>query len=87
MRVVVVGGGSWGSAFARVLANREHDVTLACRDAEQAHTIEETHRNPRYLAHCDLRGVAAMTIDQAPLVALRVRGPTACPEQNRERWT
>ena len=67
MRVVVVGGGSWGSAFARVLANREHDVTLACRDAEQAHTIEETHRNPRYLAHCDLRGVAATTIDQAPL--------------------
>ena len=67
MRVVVVGGGSWGSAFARVLANREHDVTLACRDAEQAQSIAETHRNPRYLTHCDLRGVAAMTIDQAPL--------------------
>ena len=69
MRTVVVGGGSWGTAFSRVLANGEHDVTLACRDAEQAHAIEETHRNPRYLTHCDLRGVAATTIDQAPFAA------------------
>jgi len=59
VKIVVVGGGSWGTAFSRVLANREHDVTLACRDAEQARAIEETHRNPRYLTHCDLRGVAA----------------------------
>ncbi len=62
-----MGGGSWGTAFARVLANREHDVTLACRDAEQARAIEETHRNPRYLTHCDLRGVAATTIEEAPI--------------------
>ncbi len=67
MRAVVVGGGSWGTAFARVLANREHDVTLACRDAEQARAIEETHRNPRYLTHCDLRGVRATTIGSAPI--------------------
>ena len=67
MRVVVVGGGSWGTAFSRVLANREHDVTLACRDAEQARAIEETHRNPRYLTHCDLRGVRATTIESAPI--------------------
>ena len=67
MKVVVVGGGSWGTAFSRVLANREHDVTLACRDAEQVRAIEETHRNPRYLMHCDLRGVAATTIEEAPI--------------------
>jgi glycerol-3-phosphate dehydrogenase (NAD(P)+) len=69
VRVVVVGGGSWGTAFARVLANREHDVTLACRDAGQARAIEETHRNPRYLTHCDLRGVAATTIEEASVAA------------------
>ena len=67
MKIVVVGGGSWGTAFSRVLANREHDVTLACRDAEQVRAIEETHRNPRYLTHCDLRGVAATTIVEAPI--------------------
>jgi glycerol-3-phosphate dehydrogenase (NAD(P)+) len=67
VKVVVVGGGSWGTAFSRVLANREHDVTLACRDPEQVRAIEETHRNPRYLTHCDLRGVAATTIEVAPI--------------------
>ena len=67
MKIVVVGGGSWGTAFSRVLANREHEVTLACRDAEQARAIEETHRNPRYLTHCDLRGVRAAPIEEAPI--------------------
>jgi glycerol-3-phosphate dehydrogenase (NAD(P)+) len=66
VRVVVVGGGSWGTGFAHVLRHREHDVTLACRDAEQAAAIDETGRNPRYLTHCDLRGVRATTIDAAP---------------------
>jgi glycerol-3-phosphate dehydrogenase (NAD(P)+) len=67
VRTVVVGGGSWGTAFARVLRNREHEVVLACRDAEQARAIAETGRNPRYLARCDLRGVAATTIAEAPV--------------------
>ena len=69
MRVVVVGGGSWGTAFSRVLANRDHEVTLACRDPEQARAIAETGRNPRYLTHCDLRGIAATTIEGAPIEA------------------
>jgi glycerol-3-phosphate dehydrogenase (NAD(P)+) len=67
VNVVVVGGGSWGTAFSRILRNRNHDVTLACRDAEQARAIAETGHNPRYLTHCDLRGVAAATVDEAPL--------------------
>jgi len=71
MRVVVVGGGSWGTAFAHMLANR-HEVTLACRDAEQARTIAETGRNPRYLMHTDLREVAATTIEAAPLAGADV---------------
>jgi glycerol-3-phosphate dehydrogenase (NAD(P)+) len=67
VNVVIVGGGSWGTAFARVLQNREHDVTLACRDPEQARVIAETGRNPRYLPHCNIRGVQATTIEEAPL--------------------
>ncbi len=67
MKIVVVGGGSWGTAFSRVLRNREHDITLACRDAEHAAAIAATGRNPRYLTHCDLRGVAATTIESAPI--------------------
>lgn len=67
MRAVVVGGGSWGTAFARLLAERGHEVTLACRDPEQARAIAETGRNPRYLADVDLTGVAATTVDRAPV--------------------
>src|SRR5438132_306155 len=66
MRVVVVGGGSWGTAFSRLLADRGHDVTLACRDPEQARAIADTGRNPRYLRGASLDGVAASTVAQAP---------------------
>jgi glycerol-3-phosphate dehydrogenase (NAD(P)+) len=60
VRAVVVGGGSWGTAFARLIADRGHEVTLACRDPAQAEAIAETGRNPRYLPSVDLRDVAAV---------------------------
>ena len=60
LRVVVVGGGSWGSVFAALLAERGHEVTLACRDAEQARAIAETGRNPRYIPDADLSGITAV---------------------------
>ncbi len=66
MKVVVVGGGSWGSASACVLRDRGHEVTLACRDPEQARAIAETGRNPRYLKSASLRGIAAAPIPDAP---------------------
>jgi glycerol-3-phosphate dehydrogenase (NAD(P)+) len=65
--VVVVGGGSWGTAFSCVLRHRDHDVTLACRDPEQARTIAETGHNPRYLPNVDLSRISATTIDEAPI--------------------
>ena len=41
MRANIVGAGAWGTAFAHVLLERGHEVTLACRDAEQAQAISE----------------------------------------------
>ena len=67
MNVVVVGGGSWGTAFARLLADHGHAVTLACRDPEQVAVIRETGRNPRDLTGVDLAGIAAATVEAAPL--------------------
>ena len=67
MRIAVVGGGSWGTAFSALLRDRGHDVTLVCRDAEQARTITATGQNPRYLQSLNLRGVHAMPIEGAPL--------------------
>ena len=59
MRIVVVGAGSWGTAFARLAADRGHDTTLACRDPEQARAIAETGRNPKYLKSTSLHGIDA----------------------------
>src|SRR5437870_252011 len=57
MKIAVVGAGSWGTAFSRLLLDRGHEVTLVCRDAEQARAIRETGRNPRYMPGVDLSGV------------------------------
>jgi glycerol-3-phosphate dehydrogenase (NAD(P)+) len=67
VRVVVVGGGSWGTAFACLLRDRGHELTLACRDPKQVGAITETGHNPRYLKTADLRGIEAATIGHAPL--------------------
>jgi glycerol-3-phosphate dehydrogenase (NAD(P)+) len=66
VRFLVVGAGSWGTAFTRVLLDRGHDVVLACHTAEQAQAIADTGRNPRYLEKVDLRGVETVTIADAP---------------------
>jgi glycerol-3-phosphate dehydrogenase (NAD(P)+) len=65
MRVVVVGGGSWGTAFSVLLREKGHDVTLACRDPDQAAAIAATGRNPRYLSAVRLDGVRACAIPDA----------------------
>ncbi len=67
MKAVVVGAGSWGSAFATLLRDNGHDVTLAARDPEQVAAIRETKRNPRYVTSTSLHGIAAATIEEAPV--------------------
>jgi glycerol-3-phosphate dehydrogenase (NAD(P)+) len=67
VKAVVVGGGSWGTAFSALLRDRGHEVTLACRDPGQAAAIGETARNPRYLPTVDLSGIAATSLADAPL--------------------
>jgi glycerol-3-phosphate dehydrogenase (NAD(P)+) len=67
VRFLVVGAGSWGTAFTRVLLDRGHNVVLACHTAEQAEAISETGHNPRYLERVDLHDVeAAVTVEDAP---------------------
>ena len=69
MRVVVVGAGSWGTAFACLLRDNGHEVTLAARDPEQVAAIVATARNPRYAHEADLRGIAAAEIVDAPVAS------------------
>jgi len=66
MRFLVVGAGSWGTAFSRVLLDRGHEVALACRSREQAEAIAATGSNPHYLQGVDLSGAEAVTLVDAP---------------------
>jgi glycerol-3-phosphate dehydrogenase (NAD(P)+) len=66
MRFLVVGAGSWGTAFTRVLLDRGHEVVLACHTAEQAQAIAENGWNPHYLQHVDLSPVEAVALADAP---------------------
>jgi glycerol-3-phosphate dehydrogenase (NAD(P)+) len=65
LRAGVIGGGSWGTALAGVLADAGHDVLLWSRDEDVARGLNEAHRNPRYL-----KGIP---------IPERVRGTTSLP--------
>ena len=70
LSVAVLGGGSWGTALAHLLAHAGHRVTLLLRDAEQAERINTRHENQRYLQGISLHpGIVA------------VAGATGGPEQ------
>jgi glycerol-3-phosphate dehydrogenase (NAD(P)+) len=67
VNVVVVGAGSWGTAFACLLRDNGHEVTLAARDPAQVAAIVETKLNPRYVPQARLDGIAAAVIGDAPV--------------------
>ena len=67
MNAVVVGAGSWGTAFACLLRDNGHEVTLAARDPNQVEAMATTGRNPRYAPDADLTGIGAATIAEAPV--------------------
>lgn len=48
-RVAVLGAGSWGTAFAMVLADAGNDVTIWARRPELAEALNVKHENPDYL--------------------------------------
>ncbi|SEQ93069.1 MULTISPECIES: NAD(P)H-dependent glycerol-3-phosphate dehydrogenase [Pseudomonas] len=47
--IAVLGGGSFGTALANLLAENGHPVKLWMRDPEQAEAIRQVRENPRYL--------------------------------------
>ncbi len=48
-RVAVLGTGSWGTAFGKVLADAGSDVQLWARRRELVDAVNDTHENPDYL--------------------------------------
>ena len=65
MKAAVLGAGSWGTTFAQVLTDAGTPVTLWCRRAELARTINTEHESPAYLPGVALPAAIRATVDPA----------------------
>jgi glycerol-3-phosphate dehydrogenase (NAD(P)+) len=89
-RVAVLGAGSWGTAFAKILADAGRDVIVWARREEVAACIRQERRNPDYLSDARLpEGIAAtsdatLALDGADLVVLAL--PAQTLRTNLAQW-
>jgi glycerol-3-phosphate dehydrogenase (NAD(P)+) len=49
MKITLLGGGSWGTALSKLLAENEHEVTVWLRDEEQCKILSTERINKKYL--------------------------------------
>lgn len=89
-RAAVLGAGSWGTAFAKVLADAGRAVVIWARREEVARAIRDERRNPDYLAKAILpervtaTSDAGEALDGADLVVIAV--PSQTLRANLARW-
>ncbi|MFI7430568.1 NAD(P)H-dependent glycerol-3-phosphate dehydrogenase [Micromonospora sp. NPDC049836] len=89
--VAVLGAGSWGTAFAKILADAGRDVTILARRASVAEAIRTGRHNPDYLPDVRLpdrvtaTGDAEEAIVGAEVVVLSV--PSQTLRGNLAEWT
>src|SRR5881227_1611278 len=90
MKAAVFGAGSWGTTFAKVLADAGTDATLWARRRELADHISSTRTNPDYLPGIELPARVTATHDAAAAVAGAELIAFAVPSQslraNLELW-
>ncbi len=90
MQAAVMGLGSWGTAFAMVLADAGHDVRLWGRDAETVAQVNQSRCNARFHPGLELASQisatadAAVALEAADLVVLAV--PAQSLRENLQVW-
>ena len=68
MKVTVIGSGSWGSAFGRLLVRRGHDVQVLTLTRDEADEINAAHANPHFLPGIELPAeLRFVAMDEASL--------------------
>ena len=82
MRAAVLGAGSWGTAFGKVLADAGTDVVLWARRPEIAEAVRDRHENPDYLPGVTLPAGLSATTDARLAVAGADFVVLAVPSQN-----
>ncbi len=68
-RAAVLGSGSWGTSFGKVLADAGTDVVLWARRGDLAEAVRDRHENPDYLPGIALPHRLTATSDAAEAVA------------------
>lgn len=68
-KVAVLGGGSFGSALANLLAENQQVVSLWMRDPEQAAFMRAHRTNPRYLKDLAIHSAVCPSADLAAVIA------------------
>ncbi len=66
MEIQVIGGGSWGLALARHLAQNQQRVRLWCREEDDPETLRTTRYSPYYLTDVHLPETVEVAPDVAP---------------------
>jgi len=90
-QTAVMGAGSWGTAFAMVLADAGNDVRLWGRRPELCEQINARHENPEYLPGIELPDAITATADPAEALAGAELVVLAMPSQqlraNLSSWS
>jgi glycerol-3-phosphate dehydrogenase (NAD(P)+) len=82
MKVAVLGAGSWGTAYSKVLVDAGNEVTLWARRSQIAECIEREHANPDYLPGIALPTALRATHDAAAALAGADMVAFAVPSQS-----
>jgi len=89
-KYAVMGAGSWGTTFAKVLADGGNDVVLWARREDVVEDINEHHRNGDYLPGIDLPDCLTATADAAEALAgaeqVYIAVPSSTLRANLEAW-
>lgn len=90
MKTAVLGAGSWGTAFAKILGDAGNDVVLWARRPEVAQGIRQDGKNPDYLMGTHLGPHVSATSDPAEALAGAELVVLAVPSQtlrgNLAQW-
>jgi glycerol-3-phosphate dehydrogenase (NAD(P)+) len=89
-KIAVIGAGSWGTTFSKVLADGGSDVMLWSRREEVASEINNSHRNGDYLPGVNLPAKIVASTDIEKVLAGAAQVYISVPSQslrsNLEQW-